>query len=163
MEDSGLAPQTSEKGDRGSRPERLPLSKKGSRPTPQASKKGRRVPEQLKVAREGVENFIPWVSLISSRPPTREEEEEEEEEDKMADLVHNFAARKHKRGASFKRAIDTIPEMAGEASQQPSDETSEVQAIVVTNSPETGSHSQTASETTHLVDLGEVSPTSFHG
>ena len=34
----------------------------------------------------------------------------------MADLIHNFGARKRKRGANFKRAIGAIPEVAGEAS-----------------------------------------------
>ena len=47
-----------------------------------------------------MEDFVPSVSPISSHPPTREEEEEENE---MADLVHDFGARKHKRGANFKR------------------------------------------------------------
>ena len=37
----------------------------------------------------------------------------------MADLVHNFGARKRKRGASFKRATDATPEVVGEANQQP--------------------------------------------
>ena len=36
-----------------------------------------------------MEDFVPWVSPISSRSPAREEEEEEE---KMVDLVHNFGA-----------------------------------------------------------------------
>ena len=40
-EDSGLVPQASKKDDRGSHLECLPFAKKGSRPTPQASKKGR--------------------------------------------------------------------------------------------------------------------------
>ena len=91
--DFGLIPQESKKDNRGSRLECLPFTKKGSRPAPQASKKGRQVPERLKQPRAGVENFIPWVSPISSRPPAREEEEKEEE---MADLVHNFGAWKHK-------------------------------------------------------------------
>ena len=70
-----------------------------------------------------MEDFFPWVSPISSRPPAREEEEEEED---MADLVHNFGARKRKRGANFKRATGATPEVAGEVSQQPSDESSDV-------------------------------------
>ena len=37
----------------------------------------------------GVEDFVPWVSPISSLPPARKEEEEEDE---MANLVHNFGA-----------------------------------------------------------------------
>ena len=37
----------------------------------------------------------------------------------MADHVHNFGARKCKRGARFKRATDAIPEMVSEADQDP--------------------------------------------
>ena len=92
-EDSGLVPQASEEDDRGIHFERLPFTKKGSRPTPQASKKGRRVPKLPKAPRAGVEDLVPWVSPISSRPPAREEEDEEDE---IADLVHNFGARKRK-------------------------------------------------------------------
>ena len=47
-----------------------------------------------------MEDFVPWVSPISSHPLANEEEEEEDE---MADLVHNFSARKLKRGTNFKR------------------------------------------------------------
>ena len=155
-EDSGLVPQASKKDDRGSRLESLPFAKKGSRPAPQVSKKGRRVPERLKTPGAEEEDSVPWVSSISSRPPAREEEEEEDE---MTDLVHNFGARKRKRGASFKRATGATLEMAGEASQQPSGESSDVQAIAVSDSPEMGFHGQSASETALSVDLGEVSPT----
>ena len=112
-EDSGLVPQASKKDDRGSRLERLPFEKKGSRTVPQASKKGRRVPGRLKTPATRVEDFIPWVSPISSLPPAKEEEEEE---DKMADLVHNFGARKRERGANFTRAAGATPEVVGEAS-----------------------------------------------
>ena len=122
-EDSGLVPHASKKDDRGSRLERLPFLKKGSRPGPQAFKKERWVPERLKTPRARVEDFVPWVSPISSRPPAREEEGDEEE---MVDLVHNFGARKHKRGANFKQATGATPEVAGEESQQPSGESSDV-------------------------------------
>ena len=84
-----------------------------------------------------MEDFVPWVSPISSCPPTKEEEEEYEE---MTDLVHNFGAQKFKRGANFKRETGATPEVAGEASQQPSEESSDVQAIAVFDSPEMGFH-----------------------
>ena len=58
----------------------------------------------------------------------------------MIDLVHNFGARKRKRGAYFKRAIGATPEVAGEVSQQPFGESSDVQAIVVSNLLEMGFH-----------------------
>ena len=75
-----------------------------------------------------MEDFVPWVPLISSHPPDWEEEEEEGE---MSDLVHNFAALKRKRNASFKRVANAIPEVAG-------GEGSNVQAIVISGSPEMG-------------------------
>ena len=103
-----------------------------------------------------MEDFVPWVSRISNYPPTREEEEEK---DKMVDLVHNFGARKSKRGANFKQATGATPEVAGEASEQPFGESSDVQALVVSDSLEMGFHGQPASETSFLVDVGEVSPT----
>ena len=90
-EDSDPVPQESKKDDRGICLERLPFTKKGSHPASQASKKGRRVPECLRAPGVGVEYFVPWVSPISSHPPASEEEEDEDE---MADLVHNFGARK---------------------------------------------------------------------
>ena len=111
--------------------------KKGSRPAPQASKKGRWVPGRPKTPRTRGEDFVPWVSPISRCLAAREDEEEE---DKMANLVHNFGARKRKRGASFKRAIDATPEVTGEASQQPTGESSDVQAIAISDSPEMGFH-----------------------
>ena len=111
--------------------------------------------ERPKAPGAGVEDFVPWVSPISNRPLAREEEEEEDE---MADLVHNFGTRKCKRGASFKRVIEATPEVTDEASQQPIGESSNVQMIVVSDSPEMGFHGQLASETALSVDLGEVFP-----
>ena len=77
----------------------------------------------------------------------------------MADLIHNFGTQKCKQGASFKRVTDATPEVVGEASQQPIGEGSYVHAIVMSDSPEKGFHSQPASETTLSMDLGEVSLT----
>ena len=95
------------------------------------------MPERLKTPGAGVENFVPWVSPISSLPPIREKKEDEE---KMADLVHNFGARKRKRGAKFKRATGATPEVVGEVSHHPSDESLDVQAIVVSDSSKMGFH-----------------------
>ena len=43
----------------------------------------------------------------------------------MADLIHNFGARKGKRGASFKRATDATLGVVGEANQYPTGEGSD--------------------------------------
>ena len=58
----------------------------------------------------------------------------------MADLFHNSGARKCKRGANFKRATGATFEVASEASQQSSGESSDVQAIIVSGSPEMSFH-----------------------
>ena len=90
------------------------------------------MPERQIAPGAGVEDFVPWVAPISSRPPASKEEEEEDE---MDDLVYNFDARKCKRGASFKRATDTTPEVVNEANQQPTGGGSKEEAIVVMDSP----------------------------
>ena len=54
---------------------------------------------------------------------------------------------------------DATPEVASEVSQQPSVDSSDVQVIVILDSPEMGFHGQSASETAFLVDLGEVPQT----
>ena len=58
-EDSGPVPRVSKKDNRGSRLERLPFTKKGTRLAPQSSKKGRRVLERLRAPEAGVEDFVP--------------------------------------------------------------------------------------------------------
>ena len=74
----------------------------------------------------------------------------------MADLIHKFGTRKHKRGSSFKWATDVIPEVIGETDQHSADGGSKDQAIVVKDSPEMGFHGQLDMETARLADLGEV-------
>ena len=96
-----------------------------------------------------MEDFIPWVPPITNHPPDWEEEEEESQ---MSDLVHNFAARKRKRDANFKRVVDDIPEVAG-------GEGSDVHAIVISGSPEIGLNDQPALENATLVESREASPT----
>ena len=77
----------------------------------------------------------------------------------MADLVHNFGARKRKRGASFKRATDATLKVTGEVSQQPTGESSDVHTIVVSDSLKMGFHGHSTSETALSVDSEEASPT----
>ena len=70
----------------------------------------------------------------------------------MSNLVHNFAARKWKCDASFKRAVDAILEVVvGEGP--------DVHAIVISGSPEMGSNDQLDLENATLVESGEASPT----
>ena len=60
----------------------------------------------------------------------------------MSSLVHNFAARKQKRDASLEQAANASPEVAGGSSQPCFDGGSEVQAIVISGSPEMGLNDQ---------------------
>ena len=57
-EDSGPSPQASKKVDRGSSLKSFPFTKKGYLPAPQASKKGRQVPEWIR-APSGGGRFYP--------------------------------------------------------------------------------------------------------
>ena len=148
-EDSGPAPRASRQGEGGSCLERLPLARKDSRPAPRAVKRKKGTPGKKKVPRPGGQISSLRFPLISSHPPDREEEEEGEE---MSDLVHNFDARKLKRDASFKRAIDVVPEEAVR-------EGPNVQAIVISSSPEMGSNNQQDLENATLVESREASPT----
>ena len=96
-----------------------------------------------------VEDFVPWILPISSRPSDLEEKEEEDE---MFDLVYNFAAHKQKHDASFKRVAEAIPEVVR-------GEVLDVQAIVITGSPEMCLNDQSALKNATLVESREASPT----
>ena len=76
----------------------------------------------------------------------------------MTDHIHNFGARKRKRGASFNQTADVTLEAMGEANQHSAGRGSKGQAIVVMDSLEMGFHGQPVVESTHLSDLEEVPP-----
>ena len=61
--------------------------------------------------------------------------------------------------ALSERLMQPTPEVTGEVNQQPTGKSSDVQAIVVSDSPEMGFHGQSSLETALSMDLGEVSPT----
>ena len=70
----------------------------------------------------------------------------------MPYLVHNFAAQKRKSDASFKRVVEVVPEVT-------KGEDSDVQAIVISGSPEMGSNDQPDLENATLIESKEASPT----
>ena len=74
----------------------------------------------------------------------------------MADLIHNFGAQKCKRGASFMQVTDVTHEVVGKATEHPTSEGSNGQAIVIMDSPEMGFHGQSVSKTEPSSDLREV-------
>ena len=152
--DFGPTPRASRQVEGGNHSERPPLARKGSRPASQASKKKKGTFRRLKIVGAGAEDFIMWVPLVSQRSP---DWEEEEEKDGMSDLIHNFVARKRKRDASLEQAVNAIHKVAGGSSQPHSDENSEVQAIVISGSPEMGLTDQPALENVTLAESREVS------
>ena len=54
---------------------------------------------------------------------------------------------------------DVTPKVVGEADQHPTGEGSDVQAIVILDSPDMPFQGQLAPETAFSMDFGEVSPT----
>ena len=86
-----------------------------------------------------VEDFIPWVRPEPNWPSALEEEEDEEE---MRGLLDRYAARKRKRQEDAEREADR-----DEGSNWlPTDGGSEMQAIAIPGSPETGSNDQPGPE-----------------
>ena len=85
-------------------------------------------------------------------------EEEEEEEDDMSVLVHNFYTRKWKRDASLEQAADAVLEAVEGTGQPCPDGGLEVQAIVISGSPEMGWNNQSAMVNVTLVESREASP-----
>ena len=154
-EDFGPASQASRQVERGSRLECPSLVRKGSHPTPQASKKKNGTFRRQKVAGAKVEDFIPWVPPISRRPPKWEEKEEEDE---MCHLIHAYVARKHKREDSSKQVADAISEVAGGSGQSLSDEGSKVQVIIILGLLEMGLNDQPDSKNVALAESREASP-----
>ena len=76
----------------------------------------------------------------------------------MSDLIHNFAAQKWKRDASFERAANAIPGVAGGSGQSRSDEGSGEQEIIISGSPEMGLNGQLALKNIALVESKEAFP-----
>ena len=76
----------------------------------------------------------------------------------MSSLIHNFAAQKRKRDASFERAADAIPGVVGGLGQFRSDEGSEVQTIIISGSPKMGLNDQPAPENVALAESREAFP-----
>ena len=82
-----------------------------------------------------MKDFIPWVRPESSRPTVLEDKEEEEE---MTGSLDRYVARKRKRQESAESEADQA-----EGSNRPStDGGSEMQAIIISGSPEMGPSDQ---------------------
>ena len=147
---SGFAQPAPNRGERGSRPESLPLPRKGTS----------YVPRVLKIKKGGtnrgwnapgaqVKDFVPWVRPESSWPSDLEEGEEEED---MIGLLDRYAAKKRKREESSERK----PNQAEGSNQSTTDGDSEMQAIAILGSPKMGSSNQLGLEDVALGEPREV-------
>ena len=138
--DSSSTSPGPDRDERGIRPARLLLPRKGTDSAPQVSKIKKKGTGRVKSTPEAqVEDFKPWVRSDPNRPSTSEEEEEEEE---MTGLLDRYAARKRKQQEDVEREA----ERAEGSNRLPTDGGSEMQAIVIPGSPETGSNDQSSPE-----------------
>ena len=138
--DSNSASPGPGRDERGIGPARLPLPRKGIGSAPrvlQIRKKGTGWVKST--PRAQVEDFIPWVHLEPSRPSASKEEEEEKE---MTGLVDRYATRKRKRYEDAEREADQVKG----SNRLPTDGGSEMQAIVISASPEMSSNDQLGPE-----------------
>ena len=120
-EDSSSASPGPGRDERGIRPARLPLLRKGTSFAPRVSQIGKKGTGRVKSTPGAqVEDFIPWVSPEPSRPSALEEEEE------MMGLLDRYAARKRKRQEDAEREAV----LAEGSDRLPTDGGSEMQAIV---------------------------------
>ena len=83
-----------------------------------------------------VRDFIPWARPKSSQPPDSEEGDEEE----MTGLLDRYTARKRKRQENVERRSDAAPDQTDGSSRPDNGGSSEVQAIIIQGSTETGSN-----------------------
>ena len=96
-----------------------------------------------------MKDFVPWVRPESSRPLDLEEEEKEEE---MTGLLDRYAAKKQKWQKSSKRE----PDQAEGSNRLATDGDSEIQAIIISGSPEMGSSDRPGLEDDALGEPREV-------
>ena len=120
--DFSLAPLGPSQSERGIRPARLPLPRKGTGSAPRILKIKKKGTNRGKNALKAqVKDFVPWVHPEPSRPSASEEEEEKEE---MTGLLNRYVARKRKRLEDAEREADR----AEGSSRLPTDGASEMQA-----------------------------------
>ena len=135
-EGSSSAHPASGRGIGGSRLEHLPLPSRGGKSTRRILKvKKKKETERGNSPGTQVSDFIPWVPPGSSQPSNLEEGEEEQ----MTGLVNCYAARKRKRQENVEQRFEAIVDQADGSSRPSTGGSSEVHAIIILGSPETGS------------------------
>ena len=76
----------------------------------------------------------------------------------MTGLLYRYVARKRKRQLSFESESDIAPAQTAEPSQPAAKGGSEVQAIIIPGSPESGPTDQTKPTGVARIELKEVDP-----
>ena len=102
------------------------------------------------------EDFIPWVS---TEHEDFQDLEEEEREERMTELLDHYATRKRKRQLGSGSESDIAPTQAAGPSQPATKGGSEVQAIIIPDSPESGPTDQT--EPKRLLGQSQKRPIRF--
>ena len=77
----------------------------------------------------------------------------------MTGLLDRYAARKRKQQENIERGSDVVPDQAEESSWPATDGGSEVQAIIISASPETSSSDRPGTRDAALGESGEAAPT----
>ena len=101
------------------------------------------------------EDFVPWVS---SEHEDFQDLEEEEREERMTGLLDRYAARKRKRQLSSGSESDIAPAQTAGPSQPAAEGGSEVQAIIISGSLESGPTNQTEPVGVALLESKEADP-----
>ena len=140
-EDSSSAQPVPSRRTRSSSPERLPLPEQVAESAPRVitiKRKGA-AGRQNAPGSKG-EDFVPWAS---AEYKDFQDLEDEELEERMTGLLDRYAARKKKQRLSSGNESDIAPAQAAGPSQPAVEGGSEVQAIIIPGSPESGPPNQT--------------------
>ena len=149
------------RGTRSSLPKQLPLLERGAGSIPRVVNIRRRGTfERRNVPGSRGEDFVPWVGSKPEGLQDLEEEEEEEREERMTRLLDRYAARKRKRQISSNGEFDTVLAQAAEPSQPAVKGGSEVQAIIILGSLESGPTDQTEPTGVIRIESKEADPVS---
>ena len=140
-EDSSYVHPVPSRRTRSSRAERLPLPERVAGSTPQVEKiKLKGAAERRNAPWSKGEDFVPWVS---AEHEDFQDLEEEEREERITGLLDRYVAHKRKRQLSSSSESDIAPTQAAGPSQPAAEGGSEVQAIIIPGSPESGPTNQT--------------------
>ena len=135
-EDSSFAHPIPSRRTKSSRPERLPLPERVAGSAPRVIKiKRKGVAKRRNAPGSKGEDFVPWVSVEHG---DFQDLEEEERKERMTGLLDHYAARKRKRQLSSGSESNIAPAQAAGPSQPVTERGSEVQAIIIPGSPESG-------------------------